>query len=70
MKVSVVIPVYNNTDSIVDSIDSVLNQSFGNIEIIVVDDCSLDDTYSFLDNKYADSIVLIRSDENRGPGWC
>lgn len=68
MKVSVVIPVYNNTDSIVDSIDSVLNQSFGNIEIIVVDDCSLDDTYSFLDNKYADSIVLIRSDENRGPG--
>ena len=37
--ISVVMPVYNAQDYLADSIESVLNQSFRDLELIVVDDC-------------------------------
>ena len=43
-KISVVIPTYNREKSILASINSVLNQSYKNIEVIVVDDGSKDKT--------------------------
>ena len=42
--VSVIIPSYNKQDFIEQSINSVINQTYKNIEIIVVDDCSSDKT--------------------------
>lgn len=44
MKVSVVIPTYNRCDLITRAVDSVLNQTYKNIEVIIVDDGSTDDT--------------------------
>ena len=63
-KVSVVIPTYNRADFICDAIDSVLNQTHSNIEIIVVDDGSTDNTSAVLE-KYQDRIKIIRQ-ENQG----
>ena len=43
-KVSICIPVYNRPDYIAEAIESVLNQTFADFEIIVTDNCSTDNT--------------------------
>jgi glycosyltransferase involved in cell wall biosynthesis len=48
IKVSVVIPVYNTADFVSECLDSVLHQSLKEIEIIVVDDCSTDNSLDLL----------------------
>ena len=42
--VSILIPVYNREELIIKSIDSSLKQTYNNIEIIIVDNCSKDNT--------------------------
>jgi len=65
--VSVIIPVYNGADFIGESIDSALQQSYGNLEVIVVDDGSTDNTLTVL-NQYAvkDARVRVISQPNGG----
>ena len=46
--ISVVIPAYNSEKYIQAAVDSALNQTFSDIELIIVDDCSTDNTYSIL----------------------
>ncbi len=58
MKYSVVIPVYNKADTIGQSIDSVLNQSVKNFELIVVDDGSTDNIDDVL--KQYDKITVVK----------
>lgn len=62
--VSVIIPVFNRPSFLKEAIDSVLNQSFKNYEIIVVDDGSTDSTPNIIDS-YGDSIKKIWQD-NKG----
>lgn len=49
--VSVIIPAYNAEETIIECLESVLQQTYKNIEIIVVDDGSVDNTYSII-KKY------------------
>lgn len=51
--VSVIMATYNRKDIISDSIDSVLNQSFKQFELIIIDDGSDDGTEEFIKDKYA-----------------
>jgi len=56
--ISVVIPCFNGETFLADSIDSVLNQTYPNIELIVVDDGSTDNS-SVIMNQYTDKIITI-----------
>lgn len=66
MTVSVVIPSYNYGRFIAQAVQSVLAQTFKDVEIIVVDDNSSDDTPSVL-GQFSDSIIYLRQPVNRGP---
>lgn len=62
--VSVVIPTYNRSSLIKNTIDSVLNQTYENFELIIVDDASTDNTEEII-RKYEDvRIRFIKLEEN------
>jgi len=56
--VSVVIPVYNSEKFLSESIESVLNQTYKNLEIIAVDDGSTDSSPEIL-KKYSKKITVL-----------
>ena len=43
-KISIVLPVYNGAKYLAESIESVINQTYANWELIIVNDCSTDGT--------------------------
>lgn len=63
-RVSVIIPTYNRAYVLSRAIDSVLSQTYGDVELIVVDDGSTDDTPALL-NGYNDALQVI-TQANRG----
>lgn len=58
-KISVIIPTYNGSRNIKRAIQSVLNQDYPNIEIIVVDDASTDDTVAVVKSIKDSRLKLI-----------
>lgn len=66
--ISIIIPVYNVASTIKRTIDSCLNQTYKDIEIIIVDDCSSDNTVDIITNYNNDLIHLYKNTENVGPG--
>lgn len=59
-------PVYNSEKYVIDSIQSILNQSFSDFELIVVDDCSTDSSFSLVSGLEDSRIKLIKMPENSG----
>ena len=67
--VSIVIPVYNRELYIEDAIRSAISQTYQNIEIIIVDNCSTDSTWDILNEweKKDNRIKIFQNDSNIGP---
>ena len=66
-KVSVVIPSYNSSSYIINAIESALNQTYDNLEVIVADDASTDDTCALVHKIEDPRVKLIECTENGGP---
>lgn len=64
-KVSILIPLYNAESYIAETIDSIIKQSYENIEIIIVDDGSTDNSYEIAQN-YASEKVKVVQQANKG----
>lgn len=68
-KISIIIPVYNVKDYIVACVNSIISQTYQNYELILVDDCSTDESINFLrsnidlDYNY---IRILKTDKNSG----
>lgn len=66
--ISVVMPNYNGHRFVEQAIDSVLNQTYPNFELLVVDDCSKDDSLQLIQQKAQsdDRIRVIALEHNAG----
>jgi len=64
--VSIILPTYNRAYCIRRAIDSVLNQTFADFELIVIDDGSTDDTRQVVEAYDDPRIVHVHNDGNRG----
>ncbi|MFZ5933409.1 glycosyltransferase [Pseudomonas sp. HS6-2] len=67
-KISIIMPAYNAADFIETAINSILSQTWGNIEVLVVNDCSIDDTSKVVQRLQASDsrISLIEHLERQG----
>lgn len=67
--ISVILPVFNGEDYILDTLDSILNQSFTDFELICVDDGSTDSSPQILEQiSKRDPRVSVIAQSNQGPG--
>ena len=68
VKVSIIIPVYNGEKYIREAVDSALNQTYKDFEIIVIDDGSKDNTPNILENY--DNKIRWKSQKNKGQAFA
>ncbi|MGI0494165.1 glycosyltransferase family 2 protein [Alkalinema pantanalense CENA528] len=70
-RVTIGIPVYNGQRYLALTLDSLLNQTFADFEIIISDNASTDGTQAICERYAAQDhrIYYCRATENRGPGW-
>ena len=68
--VTVIIPARNSADTLVRCLESICNQTYRNLEIIVWDDCSSDYTYDIAKGFGDNRIVAVRSDRWGAPAYA
>ena len=66
-KISVIVPVYNTSKYLEKCLDSLINQTYKELEIIIVEDCSTDNSKSLLEKyKKFENVTIIYNDRNMG----
>ncbi len=69
-KVSVIIPTHNRAETILASVNSVLSQTYQNIELIVVDDASTDNTNALIQSINDPRFIYVRLQSNSGANYA
>ncbi|MEO2261829.1 glycosyltransferase family 2 protein [Dorea sp. YH-dor228] len=67
--ISIIMGIYNCAETLPESIESILNQTFTDWELIMCDDGSNDNTYHVAEwyaSVYQNKIVLLKNEKNRG----
>jgi len=67
---TVVMPAYNGEKYISEAIDSVLDQTFENFELLIINDGSVDNTIKIISSYKDNRIRLIDLEENKGIAYC
>ena len=67
-KISVISPVFNNQKYILRFLKNINNQNYKDIEIILIDDCSLDNSVKIIEEykKQNEKVILIKNKKNKG----
>lgn len=68
-KVSVIMGIYNCSDTLEEAVECIIGQTYTNWELVLCDDGSSDETYSVarrLAGRYPGQIILLRNEQNRG----
>lgn len=70
MKISIVMTAYNMEQYITEAMSSCLNQTYKDIELVVVEDCSTDNTLALIEAiaSQDERVVVIRHEQNLGAG--
>lgn len=63
---SVIIPLYNKENYVENALKSILNQTFTDYEIIIVNDCSTDNSIAKIESYMSEKITLINHEKNQG----
>ena len=71
--VSVIMPTFNCSLHLADSIDSILNQTYQNVELLITDDHSTDEETLSILRRYCEQderVDVLFLEENKGPGYA
>ncbi|OIR15884.1 putative glycosyltransferase EpsE [mine drainage metagenome] len=69
-KVSVILTSYNHAKYVREAIDSVINQTFNDFELIIIDDTSSDNSWELISEYVDPRIRAFRNETNMGPVFC
>ena len=64
--VSIIMSVYNDEKYLNEALDSIFAQTIQNFELIIIDDCSTDDTVKIIESYHDKRIRLMVNDKNEG----
>ena len=67
--ISIYVPVYNGEKTIEKCVNSILNQTLKPKKILIINDCSNDNTLEIL-KKYGDKIKICSNSKNKGVSYC
>jgi len=68
-KVSIIVPNFNHAKYLIARLESIYNQTYGNFEVILLDDCSSDESLVILDDyakRYPDNTICLFNEKNSG----
>lgn len=63
---TVIIPLYNKENYVENALKSILNQTFNDFEVLIVNDCSTDSSVSKIEPYLSEKVILIHHEKNKG----